>query len=202
MVVNVSEKPPAGWILTSKNEAWVTPHAMFAFLDAVFHFALDVAAFAHTAKVPGNYFGLDHHDPTRTDALVLRWAEHARGGNLWLNPPYGRTVGRWVRYVGEQADHFADGQVLVLLIFARTDTVWWNKYVHHRAERVHLVTGRLTFLDPVTMEPARDKDGKITPAPAGSALCFYTNKPPGPGGAIYTVGPVGDFLEAADVEVE
>lgn len=188
-MVDVS-KPPAGWILTSKNEAWVTPHALFAFLDASFKFTLDVAAFAHTSKVPGNYFGPDHIDPTRRDALQLDWTQYAAGGNLWLNPPYGRQVGKWIAYTAKQADAFAEDQVLALLIFARTDTIWWKKHIHERAERIHLITGRLMFLDPVTGLPATDKDGKDTAAPAGSALCLYTRNPPGAAGAKYTCGPL------------
>lgn len=44
---------------------------------------------------------------------------------MWMNPPYGRTIGDWMRKAYESAQA---GALVVCLVPARTDTVWWHDY--------------------------------------------------------------------------
>ena len=57
-----------------------------------------------------------------------------------MNPPYGRTIARWVRKAYESS---MSGATVVCLLPARTDTKWWHNYVM-RGE-IRLIRGRLRF---------------------------------------------------------
>jgi phage N-6-adenine-methyltransferase len=82
-------------LLSSKNMNWCTPKAFFDKLNAEFHFGLDAAATDKSAKcevyfTPGQ------------DALTRQWCGH---GAVFLNPPYGRELGKWVKKAYEEAQH-------------------------------------------------------------------------------------------------
>ena len=62
-------------------------------------------------------------------------------GAVWCNPPYGRNVGRWVQKASETAKA---GDVVVMLLPARTDTAWFHDLIWQKAE-VRFVRGRLKF---------------------------------------------------------
>ena len=70
------------------------------------------------------------------DGLSQFWT-----GRVYMNPPYGRGVKRWVRKLVES---YSCGFVTeaVALLPARTDTQWWQLM---RDFPVCLVTGRLRF---------------------------------------------------------
>lgn len=104
-------------------------------------------------EVVGGDFGLDPCSPTRRgpvrarlrytaadDGLALPWR-----GTVFVNPPYGRTLGRWVakarREVGE-----GRASLVLALVPARTDTRWWHADIADRAD-VWLLRGRLAFGD-------------------------------------------------------
>ncbi len=113
----------------SKSDEWPTPQFLFEGLDAEFGFTLDPAATPANAKCK-TYF-------TRTDdGLAQDWHGHV----VFLNPPYGREIGRWVQKAFETA---AAGSLVVCLLPARTDTHWWHTYVT-RGE-VRFLRGRLRF---------------------------------------------------------
>lgn len=127
---------------SSKRADWATPIELFLLLDAEFRFTLDAAATDGNAKTP-MYF------TERDDALTRRW-----DGVVWVNPPYGRTIGRWV----EKAIRSAGiGAVVVMLVPARTDSVWFQQLARHAFE-VRLLAGRVTF------------EGAADPAPFPSAV--------------------------------
>lgn len=78
-------------------------------------------------------------------------------GHVWLNPPYSAPLA-WMK---RMADH-GDG---VALIFARTETRWWQDHVFGHADQVLFVRSRIKFVKP---------DGTVgATAPAPSALCGY-----------------------------
>ncbi len=112
-----------------KSDLWETPAPLFAELDREFHFNLDVAAIAANAKCGHFYTPAD-------DAFAKCWR-----GNCWLNPPYGAELRHWVRkaYLSAQ-----EGALVVCLLPARTDTLWWHEYVLAHAE-VRLIRGRIRF---------------------------------------------------------
>jgi site-specific DNA-methyltransferase (adenine-specific) len=117
-------------LFASKRQDWGTPQALFDALDAEFGFDLDAAASPENAKCE-RYLS--------EDALSVDW--HALGNRIWLNPPYGREIGKWIEkaYLESVA-----GACVVCLTFARTDTQWWHRWALRAAE-VRLIEGRITF---------------------------------------------------------
>lgn len=80
-------------------------------------------------------------------------------GRVWLNPPYGREQ---TPFLERMVEH---GRGTVL-IFARTETRAWHKYVWPEASAVLFLSGRLTFL-------AGDGERASANAGAPSALIAY-----------------------------
>ncbi len=114
---------------SSKTDLWATPQDFFNTLNAEFGFTLDVCALPYNAKCE-RYFTPEE------DGLQQLWR-----GVCWMNPPYGRTIGQWVRKAYESA---LEGATVVCLIPARTDTAWWHTWVM-QAEEVRFIRGRLKF---------------------------------------------------------
>lgn len=122
---------------TSNDDKWTTPKSLFDELDKEFNFGLDAAALASSTLVPDNWYGPDHPEPSRRDALSIEWDISKP---IWLNPPYGKTIKSWVR----KADSTAKaGGIIVCLIPSRTDTSWWHEYCIHY--EIRFIRGRLQF---------------------------------------------------------
>lgn len=64
--------------------------------------------------------------------------ERPWNGRVWLNPPYGKEAGAWVRKLAEHGNGIA-------LVFSRTDVAWWHGAVPS-STAVCFIRGRLTFL--------------------------------------------------------
>lgn len=120
----------------SDVHTWETPIELFRRLDAEFRFDLDVCALPATAKCD-RYF-------TPTDnGLAQRWE-----GVCWMNPPYGRQIGHWMRKAFEESER---GCTVVCLVPARTDTEWWHEYAL-RGE-IRFLRGRLRFGEATSSAP-------------------------------------------------
>lgn len=78
-------------MMSSLTDDWATPQALFDTLDSEFHFTLDVCAAEHNHKC-------DSYFDQSTDGLRQEWK-----GTCWMNPPYGRTIGQWVKKAYESA---------------------------------------------------------------------------------------------------
>ena len=124
---------------SSLDDTWTTPPEFFAKLNDEFNFTLDAAALRSSALVP-NYLGPDHDYGWRRDALTVEWDGASEGGAVWLNPPYGRQISKFV----EKADaESKKGITVVCLVPARTDTRWWwDSCIHHE---VRFIKGRIKF---------------------------------------------------------
>jgi len=124
---------------TSLDDTWSTPRDFFEKLHKEFNFTLDAAALRSSAVIP-NYLGPDHEYGWRHDALAVEWAGASEGGAVWLNPPYGREIGKFMRKANEESKK---GITVVCLVPSRTDTNWWwdNVIMHE----VRFVKGRLKF---------------------------------------------------------
>jgi hypothetical protein len=101
---------------------------LFDSLDAEFHFDRDVCARPENAKCPQFWTQED-------DGLSMEWT-----GVLWMNPPYGRELRKWMAKAHEAARH---GATVVCLIPARTDTKWFQGYCV--AGEIRFIKGRLRF---------------------------------------------------------
>jgi phage N-6-adenine-methyltransferase len=115
-------------MFTSETDLWSTPQDLFDALDSIYHFTIDVCATPENAKCE-RYF------TPEDDGLSQSW-----NGICWMNPPYGRQIGKWLRKAYESAQN---GATVVCLIPARTDTVWWHDYV--MKGNVRFLRGRLKF---------------------------------------------------------
>ena len=120
-------------LYSSRTDEWETPQEFFDKLDEEFHFGIDVCANDRNAKCEW-YFDKS------ANGLTKDWTGH---GTVWCNPPYGKEIGKWVRKASETAE---EGETVVMLIPARTDTRWFHGYVYQQPNvEVRFIKGRLHF---------------------------------------------------------
>jgi phage N-6-adenine-methyltransferase len=134
-------------LLTSKTEDWATPDVLFAELDAEFSFTLDVCADKTNNKTPAFF-------DKETDGLSQPWT-----GVCFMNPPYGRTIGLWVKKAYESS---LEGATVVCLVPSRTDTAWWHDYA--MKGELRFIRRRLKFVG---------SDGVRREAPFPSAIVIF-----------------------------
>lgn len=159
-------------LFSSESGSWETPDWFFAAVDNEFHFTVDVAAGMENRKVK-KFFSVQQ------DAFRLQW-----NGVAWLNPEYGKGIGRWLAKAKQSA---VDGATVVVLIPARTDTNWWFDNV--RFGEVRFIKGRLRFKNAPTS------------APFPSALCiFRPGLPRSTSYWVYTETKEAPFYEARQLE--
>lgn len=129
---------------------WATPQCLFERLaDRFGPFDLDPCASAENAK-SARYFTIDQ------DGLSQPWQ-----GRVFMNPPYGRGIGSWLRKAHESS---LSGALVVCLVPARTDTAWWHD--HAMKGEIEFVRGRLKF----------GRSNKDAPFP--SAIVIFRPSPP------------------------
>lgn len=117
-------------MFTSNTPEWETPQDLFDSLNAEFAFELDVCATFENNKCP-KYFDI------KEDGLKQNWRNW--GGYKWMNPPYGREIGKWV----ERASIMGK---TVALLPARTDTRWFHDYIYNKLKvEIRFIKGRLKF---------------------------------------------------------
>lgn len=116
-------------MFSSATDQWATPQAFFDEWDALFRFELDVCAGPTNAKC-WRYFS------EQDNGLFQDWAPN----RCWMNPPYGREIGRWMKKAYEES---LKGATVVCLVPARTDTAWWHDYAAKGT--VTFIRGRLKF---------------------------------------------------------
>lgn len=117
---------------SSNTDKWETPQEFFNEINERYSFTLDVYALPENAKCE-RYFTPDE------DGLKQSW----KGEVCWMNPPYGREIGKWVKKAYEEAQK---GCVVVALLPARTDTRWFHDWIYMMyAVDVEFIKGRLKF---------------------------------------------------------
>ena len=62
------------------------------------------------------------------------------GAVCYMNPPYGRTIGKWME---KAVNEWRAGAIVVCLVPARTDTNWWHTYAMQG--EIRFLKGRLKF---------------------------------------------------------
>jgi len=125
---------------SSKQDSWTTPRDTFDSLDREFHFVLDAAALQASTLVPSNWYGPDHPESSRQDALTRNWYDDSNGGTVWLNPPYGRAIKSFMAKADAESKA---GATVICLVPSRTDTQWWwDSVIHHETR---FIKGRLKF---------------------------------------------------------
>jgi len=116
---------------SSKSNNWATPQPLFDKLSEIFgEFTLDPCATPANAKCSRFFTEED-------DGLAQSWNEEM----VFMNPPYGREISKWIQKAYQESFKGAD---VVCLIPARTDTSWWHDFVMH-ASKIILLRGRVRF---------------------------------------------------------
>lgn len=149
-------------VWSSDKTDWGTPVDLFERLHAKYRFTYDPAS-RHTNHLCGTYSTVDGTygtgvlgEPvqlTDEDGLSASWQGH----RIFLNPPYGREIGDWVRKAAEESQGSA---LVVALLPVRTGTRWWREWVVPYAD-IEYLPGRLTFV------------GAVNSAPFDSAIARY-----------------------------
>ena len=140
--------------LTSKEICYGTPHDLFRELNHEFGFTVDVCA------SDGHEMVAKHFTPEQ-DGLMQDWADEV----CWMNPPYGKTIGHWMRKAMEESKR---GATVVALVPARTDAGWFHDFVKGEAE-IRYLRGRLKFRGIAGAGLAHGQQ-----APFASILCIYS----------------------------
>lgn len=105
-----------------KTTTWLTP---LDFIEQLGTFDLDPCAHKKH-KTAKNLIALPK------DGLKEKW-----GGRVWLNPPYGRGMDKWIQKLSDHGNGIA-------LLFARTDTKLFHTV---KPDLVFFLKGRIAFLD-------------------------------------------------------
>lgn len=131
-----------------RETRWLTPKPV---VEALGEFDLDPCG------APGHNLARQTYLIDRgEDGLALPWH-----GRVWLNPPYGKEAYPFL----DKLSHHGTGTAL---IFARTETEAFYKYVWERANAVLFIKGRLSFLD---------ANGVRAKANAGAPSCLVAYGP-------------------------
>lgn len=139
-------------MMTSSTDLWATPQEFFDELNATWHFNLDCCALPENAKCEMYY-------TPEQDGLKQDW-----NGTVWMNPPYGREIGKWVKKAYSEAQN---GCIVVALLPARTDTKWFHDWIYEmNGVEFYFVKGRLKF------------SGCKSPAPFPSMVVVFKKAQP------------------------
>ena len=139
-------------LLSSKKMDWCTPDYIFDELDLEFHFDLDPCATPENAKCDLFYTVDD-------DGLKQSWIGHS----VFCNPPYGRSIKKWVNHA-VLSTLYNDDTTVVMLLPARTDTSYFHDLILPFARDIRFLRGRITFV------------GASTPAPFPSMIVVFGGK--------------------------
>lgn len=135
---------------SSRTEEWATPQDLFNKLNDEFNFTLDPCASEQNYKC-------DKYYTIQDDGLKQDWSSEI----VFMNPPYGREIKNWVKKAYYES---LKGSLVVCLIPARTDTIYWHDYIFPYAKDIRFLKGRLRFI----------KNNKIgDPAPFPSAIVIF-----------------------------
>lgn len=118
-------------MFSSKDMTYETPQWLFDKLNSIFRFTLDVCAVPETAKC-------DTYYTPEIDALKQNWE-----GICWMNPPYGRSVSKWIKKAYDES--VKNSSTIVCLIPARVDTRYQHEIVFKYAKTICFIKGRLKF---------------------------------------------------------
>ena len=117
-------------LFSSNSGEWETPQWLFDELDKEFGFNLDPCCTHENCKTLLGY-------TKQEDGLSRDWA----GSRVFMNPPYGREIGKWIKKAFE-----SEAEVVVGLLPARTDTKWFWDYIYKKKNvEIRFIKGRLKF---------------------------------------------------------
>ena len=146
-------------MFSNVNNAWCTPQDFFDRLNSEFDFTLDPCATEKSAKCKKFFTAVE-------DGLKQDWG----GYSVFVNPPYGRQIGKWVKKCYEEGKK--PTTKVVMLIPSRTDTRYFHDYILGKAE-IRFIKGRLTFWDMDGEKYLKGDFKSMTPAPFPSMVVIF-----------------------------
>lgn len=117
-------------VTEDSTNVWLTPPDLLKKLGT---FDLDPCA----VSLPRPWDCATTNYTVEDDGLSKEWK-----GRIWLNPPYGREIGKFLKKMSE-GKHKG-----LALIFARTDTKAFRDYVFASAKYMFFIHGRIKFCRP------------------------------------------------------
>lgn len=118
-------------LFTSNTPEWETPQDFFDELNKEFKFKLDVCATPKNRKC-------EKYIIKEVDSLRVDWTKQTKGWK-WMNPPYGREIGEWIKKASQE-------RKVVALLPARTDTKYFHEYIYKKKNvEIRFIKGRLKF---------------------------------------------------------
>ena len=137
---------------SSERMDWQTPDEVLDLVRSVGPIGYD------PCTTPDNPTGARWVSAPPLDGLTSRWG-------LWeliyVNPPYGRELPKWTAKCAREG---TAGSEIILLVPARTDTVWFHRDIR-QAHRVCFWKGRMRF------------KGAASSAPFPSLLAYWGQRP-------------------------
>lgn len=125
-----------------KTNTWFTPYEIVRSLGS---FDLDPCSQSfRPKKLARREFFHDKGD----DGLLLEWS-----GRVWLNPPYGKEIGKWLDRLHSHGNGIA-------LVFSRTETRWAQKELE-RCDAVNFIRGRISFIHESGKESHNASNGSM-----------------------------------------
>ena len=123
-------------LLSSVRHDWRTPSLMLDLVRTLRPIGLDPATSPDNPTRAARYY------TPALDGLAQPW-RCAQDALIYVNPPYGRSIGKWVAKAVAEAWSPSRPHILMLLP-ARPDASWWQDYVGGWT-RVLFWRGRLRF---------------------------------------------------------
>jgi len=139
-------------MFSSNEEKWQTPQNLFDELNEEFNFTLDPCCQVDSAKCSKYY-------TPKENGLIQNW----EGETVFVNPPYGRELKKWVKKCSEEGKK--KNTTVVMLIPSRTDTSYFHDYIYNKSE-IRFLRGRIKFINPITKL-------KADAAPFGSIVVIF-----------------------------
>lgn len=141
---------------SSNTDEWGSPLDKFAQWNQEFKFTLDPCG-TKARLLPDIATTYTKKD----NGLTKNWKDH----RVFVNPPYS-DIKTWCKKCYDERNN---AELIVLLMFARTDTSYFHEYINNIAE-VRFIRGRLKFF------PIEHPNMKMTGATFASILCIYRRR--------------------------
>lgn len=149
-------------MFSSKSDMWETPQNLFDELNVEFSFTLDPCATDENHKC-------DKYYTVKDNGLAQDWF----GETAFVNPPYGRVIGDWVKKCHDE--YIKNNITVVMLIPARTDTKWQHDYIFNGAKVICFIKGRLKFENRLLPSWREGGSHSISSAPFPSQIVVFAD---------------------------
>lgn len=128
---------------SKSTDEWGTPQELFDKLNREFGFTLDAAATQENHKV--EYYYTKDTAGNQGDLSKVWYGTNI----VWMNPPYGRGIDKWMKKAYDEAQL---GATVVCLIPNRSNAPWWHEYVMMASE-IRFIRKKVPFCGPISGVP-------------------------------------------------